>query len=330
MNEEENEIQLNEQEEVEEEKEDEKNLDESHITFKSEKEPKENVTFGQKIIRTCYPGANATNIKNSFPLKYFSCCFNTPEKELEIVDNDSYSGNTYMCNENVDGVMSLFPSKYLRSDERKILKFDKPNIIQFMTELNKDVNFIRKFEKYEKFGVRMFMLDKNKFSSSIPVTKCEIEIPLNLFTRGVPSVEDVGLAIINPESRKEIDDHFKEYRILKQLNNDTETIQIITKKAMQMIIPREFYEKRTHFIENGIFYSYSSSAPDSIRPPKKEPIRAMNYFGVFKVENDGKNILIEGYHQIDIKIGQPGPLIFMSLPLKMMEFTEELIKFLNK
>lgn len=56
----------------------------------------------------------------------------------------------------------------------------------------------------------------------------------------------------------------------------------------------------------------------------------MNYFGVFKVENDGKNILIEGYHQIDIKIGQPGPLIFMSLPLKMMKFTEELIKFLNK
>ena len=46
---------------------------------------------------------------------------------------------------------------------------------------------------------------------------------------------------------------------------------------------------------------------------------------MFKVENDGKNIIIDGFYQLDIKIGQPGPLIFMSLPLKMLNFTKALI-----
>lgn len=100
----------------------------------------------------CYPGANASNIRNSFPLKYFSCCFNAPEEEKEINDLDSYNGNIYTNDENVDGVMSLFPSKYIRQYERKYLKFDKPNIINFFNKLSNDKNFIRKFEKFENFG----------------------------------------------------------------------------------------------------------------------------------------------------------------------------------
>jgi hypothetical protein len=233
-----------------------------------------------------------------------------------------------MCDELVDEVMSLFPSKYLRKDERAILKFDKKGIMKFFDDLAQAKGFIRKFEKFDQFGLRMFMKDQNEFSSSIPVTRCQIEIPKNLFSN-IPSVERVGLAIIDPERRTFWDKHFKEYKILKQLNQDTETLKIVTNRAMNMLDPREFYEKRTHFIENGVFYSYSSSAPDSFRPPKKEPIRAMDYFGIFKVEEDNNSFFIDGFHQIDIKIGQPGPLIFMSLPLKMVNFTKDLIKFLN-
>ena len=305
-----------------------KEEDESEISFKSDYRKKEQLSLGQTIIKTIYPNANASNIKDTFPLKYFSCCFPNQEEEPEISDLDSHSGDMYMCNEEVDGVMSLFPSKYLRKDERDNLKFDKPNLISYFDELTKEPTFIRKFEKFDKFGLRMFMMDKNKFSSAIPVTRCQIEIPKKLFTN-VPSVEQVGLAIITPKSRTVWDDHFKEYTILKKLNQATETLKIITKKAMDMLEPREFYEKRTHFVENGVFYSYSSSAPDSFRPPKKEPIRAMDYFGIFKVEDSQNNICIDGFFQIDIKIGQPGPLIFMSLPLKMVNFTNDLIKFLN-
>ena len=314
--------------EMEEEEKKEKEDGESIISFKSDHRNKEELTFGQKILKTIYPDMNDAKARSSFPLKYLSCCLNKQEEELEISDLDSYSGDIYMCNEEVNGVMSLFPRKYLRKDEQSILKFDKPNFISFFNELTKDKDFIRKFEKYDKIGLRMFMNDKSKFSGSIPVTHCQIEIPKKLFNN-IPSIEQVGLAIINPESRISWDNHFKEYKILKKLNQDTETMKIVTKKAMEMLTPREFFEKRTHFIENGVFYSYSSSAPDSIRPPKKEPIRATNYFGIFKVDEDQNNIYIDGFYQIDIKIGQPGPLIFMSLPLKMLNFANNLIKFLN-
>lgn len=305
---------------------------ESKISFKSDHKKDENLNLGQKIMHKIYPEANSSKNRNSFPFKYLSCCLKEPEEELEISDLDSYNGNLYSGNEEVNGVRSLFPKKYYRKDEleKLKLKLDKPNIINFINKLSEDdTNFIRKFEKYDKYGLRMFMKDESEFSTAIPVTKCQIEIPKALFPSVKPSVEKVGLTIIDPENRIKWDKHFKEYKILKQLNSNTETMKIVTKKAMDMLIPREFFEKRTHFVENGVFYSYSSSAPDKIRPPKKEPIRAMNYFGVFKVEEDDKNIYIEGYYQIDIKIGQPGPLIFLSLPLKMVNFTDELIKRLN-
>ena len=298
----------------------------SEISFKPEHGKMESVSFPKKILNTFIP----QNIQDMIVTKFFSCCITPKEQEVEISDLDIYDGDTYAENEEIEGVMSLFPSKYLRDDEKKYIKFDKENIISYINKLSSNDLFSRKFEKFNKFGLRMFMLDKNEFSNTIPVTRCQIEIPNSLFTRGPPSVEQIGDAIINPDSRLKWDDNFKEYKILKRINDHTETLKIVTKKQLQMIIPREFFEKRTHFIENGIFYSYSSSAPDSIRPPKKEPIRAIDFFGIFSVSQNNENTSIDSFHQVDIKIGQPGPLIFMSLPLKLTQFTEGLIDFFNR
>ena len=307
------------------------NDNESEISFKSDHREKKQPTLTEKMMSVFTPK------NDSFLYKYFTCCLTPKEEVEEISDLDNYDGDTYMCNEEINGVMSLFPSKYIRQDEKENIniKFDKPNIIEFMNKLENEPNFVRKFDRFNHFGLRMFMKDKNNkedpydISETIPITRCQIEIPFSLFSNGPPSVEQVGDAIINPNSRLSWDDNLKEYQILKQINSNTETIKIVTKKQLEMIIPREFYDKRTHFTENGIFYCYSSSAPDSIRPPKKNPIRVLDYFGVFKVWEDNQQINIDSFHQIDIKIGQPGPLIFMSLPLKMKEFTENLIKFLN-
>ena len=189
-----------------------KEEDESEISFKSDHSDKQQLTMGQKLIRTCYPNANATNIKNTFPLKFFSCCFNEPEEELEISDLDSHTGNTYMNSETVNGVKSLFPRKYIRKEEKNLLKFDKPHLIQFFNELieDKENNFIRKFEKFDKFGLRMYMSEHNIFSIPIPITRCQIEIPHGQFTNGVPSVEQLGLAITTTDKRTKIDKNFKE------------------------------------------------------------------------------------------------------------------------
>ena len=311
--------------EEEEEKNEQHDENESILSFKSDHFNKPQPSIGQKIVKTIFPNANKSNV-NSFPYKYFSCCLNQQIEEEELSDLDTYRGNTYMCTDIINGVNSLFPKKYVRKDEESFIKFDKPNIISFIEKLKDNKNFVRKFEKYENFGLTMYMLDKSDISGGIPITRCIIEIPNNLLNRQ-PSPEEVGLAIINPDTRTQIDKHFKEYTKLKQINQDTETMKIVTEKAMQMIIPREFFEKRTHFVENNIFYSYSSSAPDSLRPPKKEPIRALDIFSVFMVSKDNKNTIIDGFFCIDLKIGQPGPLIFMSLPLKMLNFTKNLVEF---
>ena len=297
----------------------------SEISFKSDHRERQKKTLTQKIKNMFIPNIN---LENTILSKYFSCCFPPKEEEVEISDLDNYDDDVYMSNEEIDGVMSVFPSKYLRKDERKIIKFDKENIINFYNNLQAE-KFDRKFEKFNKFGLRMLMVEKNQFSSTIPITKCQIEIPYTLFSNGAPSVEEIGNAIINPDSRMQWDDNFKEYKILKRINDSTETIKIVTKKQLQMIEPREFFEKRIHFMDNGIFYSYSSSAPDSIRPIKKDLIRCMDFFGIFAVSSKNNKIYIDGFHQIDIKIGQPGPLIIMSLPLKMTQFTENLINFFN-
>ena len=334
---------LQEQEEKIEELEKNEDEEKSMISFKSDNINKTEYTFGQRMVRTLFPGTNASNVRNSFPKIIFSCCFDAPRNEEEIISNKDTYEIPYSENEIVNGVKSLFPSYYIRKDEINSIKFGEKELKEYMEKLSKDEGFVRKFEKFDKFkleeklgnfdefGIRMDMKDQNEFSSSIPVTRCLIEIPFSNFTKGIPSVEQVGLSIINPEIRTLWDNNFIEYKIRKQLiPQKTETLTIVTKKMMQMLRPREFFEKRTHFVLDGIFYSYSSSAPDNIRPPKKEPMRCMNYFGIFKVENDGKNIIIDGFHQIDIKIGQPGPLIFMSLPLKIKEFTIKLIEYLNK
>ena len=125
----------------------EQDKDESEISFKSDHRKVQKKTFTQKLFGTCMPDTN--DLHNTIPFKYFSCCFRPPEKEVEITDLDEYDGNIYMSNEEVDGVMSLFPSKYIRKDERSYIKFDKENIIAFYNNLQNDQGFIRKFEKFD-------------------------------------------------------------------------------------------------------------------------------------------------------------------------------------
>ena len=160
---------------------------------------------------------NDSKARSSFPSKYFFCCLNKLEEEIEISDLDSHISNTYKCGDIIKRIRSLISSWYLRKDEQKLLEFDKYNLIEYFNNLTKEDNFKRKFDK---IGLRMFMKDKRDFSSSILIIHCQIEIHKNIFTNYIPSVDQVGLAIINLESITTWDNNFKEYKILKQLNQE--------------------------------------------------------------------------------------------------------------
>jgi hypothetical protein len=298
------------------------------------------------LIKQLMQSLSLDGDKNSFPMKYFSCCTRPEIQEPEI--KRSYIYERYNGDDIVNGVPSLFPKKYIREDELDIIKtFDEKNIITFFENMQKDENFFRKIEKLNNgYEFSLFMKDRNDFSASIPTTRVKIEIPVSKFQNISNYVEEISQAIIDPDKRMSWDKNFVKYKT-DVLNDQTEILNIVVEEKNEIILPREFLDKRTHFMDKDIFYCYSSSIPETnvtnkeeIKPDGKkqdakkqeeieENIKVMDFFGIFSIQQVGQKIIIDSFHQLDIKIGQPGPLIFLSLPLKICQFTEGLINFLN-
>lgn len=78
------------------------------------------------------------------------------------------------------------------------------------------------------------------------------------------------------------------------------------------------------------FYSFSTSIPDSFYPPKKEPVRVLNYICAMIIKEDKENFYFDSLNQVDIKMDIPEVLIVMSFPMKMKEFFDGLIEIFNK
>ena len=293
-----------------------------HLNFETPKQEAPVLKFVKDLI----PKRNDNTFASKIVYDYFSCCFPKKEEELEIKSNLDDYNQQYNNDEIVDGVNSLFPSRYIREDEKKYFKFDKQGIINFTNNLQKQ-RFIRKFIQ---FDLELSLLENNiYFSKVIQVARCKIDLMKTNFTKRF-SVEEIGNAIINPNIRTSWDNSFLEYTILKQLNENTETLKIVTKKQLSMMEERELYDKRTHFMDGRIFYCFSSSAPNSLRPKKEKPIRIKNYFEIFTITEYKDRYRIDSFHQVDVKIGPNEALIILAAPLKMKNFKEGLTNYLNQ
>ena len=261
--------------------------------------------------------------------KMIYCCL--PKKdELEIdfqnklikeIDNMNYNNN-----EEVDGVLSLFPSIYIREDERKYLKFSKEYIINYLSELSQK-NFINKYE--DKF-LNLSILEGNELSKDTSVIRTEIVRQKSLFNKRVPTLEEFVNPIFIPELRKQWDKNYKEFELIRTINKSTHIAKIVSTVQLTLIPERECYDKRTFFFDNGVFYYFCSSIPDTFYPPKKEPVRVRNYLGALIIKEDNENFYIDSFNQVDIKMEVPEALIVMSFPWKMKEFFDALIELFNK
>ena len=75
--------------------------------------------------------------------KMIHCCIpNEEELEVEFQNKISKEVNNmnYNNEEEVDGVLSLFPSIYIREDERKYLKFTYQNYHKKILSINMKTN----------------------------------------------------------------------------------------------------------------------------------------------------------------------------------------------
>ena len=259
----------------------------------------------------------------------FFCCFPNKAKdndELEIgfcISSDDE--NTYRYADIINGIQSFFPIMYIREDEKNYYQFTQEFIINFISELSQQ-NFIN---KYDDSSLKLSIYNQTEYSDNTPVIRSEIIFKKILFKKEVPTLESLASCILIPEKRLKVDKNFKEFKILKKINNNTVITRMVSTSQLTMISELEFIEKRTYFFDNGVFYYFCSSIPDEIYPPKKDIERVLNYFGVMIIKEDVENFYIDTINKVDIKKDIPEVLIVMSFPMKMKELFDGLLFYFN-
>ena len=181
--------------------------------------------------------------------KYF-CCFPNKAKEndeleidFEINSGDEYN---YQYADIINGIQSFFPSMYIREDEKNYINFNEEFIINFISELSQK-NFVN---KYDDNNLKLSLLSSDK----IPVIRSEIIFKKILFKKEIPTIEDLASCILVPEKRVKVDKNFKEFKVLKKINENTVITRMVSTCQLTMISEKELIEKRTYFFDNGVFY----------------------------------------------------------------------------
>ena len=261
------------------------------------------------------------------------CCFpkkEEPENDFIIKNNKKemeIENLNYQNDELINGVNSIFPSIYIREDEKNHFKFTQENIIKYITELSQK-NFINKYDD-NNTNIQLSILDHNELSDNIPVLRSERIIKKSFFKKRIPNIEEFVEVLLKPELRLKFDKNFKEFEIIKKINDNAQIVRMVSTPQLTMISEREFIDKKTFFFDNGVFYYFCSSIPDELYPPKKEPVRILDYLGAMIIKEDIENFYIDSFNQVDIKMNIPEVLIVMSYPLKMKEMFDGLMDLFN-
>ena len=256
----------------------------------------------------------------------FLCCFpkdnkDTGEFEIDFQINSNKNNGNNKYADIINGIESFFPLAYIRDDEKNYFQFTQDFIINFISELSQK-NFIN---KYDDSSLKLSILNEN----NIPVIRSEIIFKKILFKKEVPTIESLASCILIPEKRLKVDQNFKEFKILKKINDNTVITRMVSKAQFTIISELEFYDKRTYFFDNGVFYYFCSSIPDDIYPPNNNLGRVLNYFGIMIIKEDVENFYIDSFNKVDIKVDIPEVLIVMSFPMKMKELFDGLLYYFN-
>ena len=259
----------------------------------------------------------------------FFCCFPKEVKDSDELEIDfcinSGEHNDLEYADLINDIKSFFPIMYIREDEKNYFQFNQEFIMNFISELSQK-DFIN---KYNDRSLKLSILNKREVTDNIPVIRGEMIFKKSLFKKEIPTLESLASCILVPEKRLKVDKNFKEFKILKKINNNTVITRMVSTSQLTMISELEFLEKRTYFFDNGVFYYFCSSIPDDIYQKNNDVERALNYFGVMIIKEDVENFYIDTFNKVDIKMNIPEVLIIMSFPMKMKEFSDGLLHYFN-
>ena len=272
---------------------------------------------------------NSNNNKNIFH-NVFYCCYGLNEKtpEIKFEENSNSNPNHQSISEinqhNKQSSIYIY-SKYIRQDEKNIIKYTKQGILDF-------INYLINLEystKYESDGYKISIRDSSELSKDTLLIRYSATINKNLFLKGAPNLIEILDAIKNPEKNTKWNIYNKEFIILKRINENADIVKKITVKQINIIPEKEFYNKRIYFYNEGIAYYFTSSIPDNIYPIVDENFRALNYLEAFVINEDNYSFLFDIFQQMDIKMSIPRTLLMVNLPEKLKEYFDKLIEYFN-
>ena len=271
--------------------------------------------------------------EKTFWQKIFSCCISKPiEDNNELVSNQQMKDDTNIFQEikekiedKIDDAFSIFKSKYIRPDERNKITFTEEGILSFIKEVE-NYEYTQKFAKDE---IKLFQCDKSSLNDQFYVFKIEIIKEKKLFNP-VPTLKEIEMALFDANERMKWDNNYKLIEVLEKISENAEIIKFVSYKQLALISEREMIEKRYRFYDNGTLYNFQTSIPDELYPPQNEPVRVLDYIAISSVREDENNFYFEVYSQGDVKSNFPQSMLLLSMPVKLKDFYNKLVKFLNK
>ena len=262
---------------------------------------------------------NKNEEKKPFLNNLFNCCYRDTSEDFDLINEDEYFYNETSilskAKKELEKDFSIFPIGIICDEERSKINFTQEGILKYIINLQ-NLNYEN---IYYKNNIKISKIDFSDICEKFPLIKCEIIKNKSDFKK-IPNIQQLIDAMTNPELRKEWDDNIIEYKIIEKLNDNSEIVNIITKKQFEIIPEKEFYDKRIRIFKDEVYYLFSSSIPDSNNIISLDYDKGKNYLSVMIVKEDKKNYYIDTFNQIDLNIELPENFIDNNFPNMIKNF----------
>lgn len=271
---------------------------------------------------------NKNEEKKPFLNNLFNCCYRDTSEDFDLINEDEpfYNETSILskAKKELEKDFSIFPIGIICDEERSKINFTQEGILKYIINLQ-NLNYEN---IYYKNNIKISKIDFSDICEKFPLIKCEIIKNKSDFKK-IPNIQKLIDAMTNPELRKEWDDNIIEYKIIEKLNDNSEIVNIITKKQFEIIPEKEFYDKRIRIFKDEVYYLFSSSIPDSNNIISLDYDKGKNYLSVMIIKEDKKNYYIDTFNQIDLNIELPENFIDNNFPNMIKNFFEKYFEYLN-
>ena len=101
------------------------------------------------------------------------------------------------------------------------------------------------------------------------------------------------------------------------------------KSPIFFVSERESIDKRFRFSRDNSTYIMSTSIPSELYPLKKDVVRFIDLINLFKITDEGEEIVFTSLNQVDFKMAIPQMLINVTLPMTSKTWYTNIKKFAN-